>query len=135
MWTRAEINRNFKVFSWRYFLYSINPIVLDNIILHLDDVISGKLLMTSYQDKLYKKRQKYKTKSSYLKFRKLFRKLLVLETVLTFVQSLILTEINYKLLIPRFSSQQYYRLKISCCPGAKMLRWVPQTRYTLRPKK
>ena len=48
--------------------------------------------MTSYQDKLYKKRQKYKTKSSYLKLRKLFRKLLVLETVLTFVHSLILTE-------------------------------------------
>ena len=48
--------------------------------------------MTSYQDKPYKKRQKYKTKLSYLKLRKLFRKLLVLETVLTFVQSLILTE-------------------------------------------
>ena len=48
--------------------------------------------MTSYQDKPYKKKQKYKTKSSYLKLRKLFRKLLVLETVLTFVQSLILTE-------------------------------------------
>ena len=48
--------------------------------------------MPSYQDKLYKKRQKYKAKSSYLKLRKLFRKLLVLETVLTFVQSLILTE-------------------------------------------
>ena len=48
--------------------------------------------MTSYQDKPYKKRQKYKTKSSYLKLSKLFRKLLVLETVLTFVQSLILTE-------------------------------------------
>ena len=48
--------------------------------------------MTSYQDKPYKKRQKYKTKSSYLKLRKHFRKLLVLETVLTFVQSLILTE-------------------------------------------
>ena len=48
--------------------------------------------MASYQDKLYKKRQKYKTKSSYLKLRKFFRKLLVLETVLTFMQSLILTE-------------------------------------------
>ena len=48
--------------------------------------------MTSYQDKPYKKTQKYKTKSSYLKLRKLFRKLLVLETVLTFAQSLILTE-------------------------------------------
>ena len=48
--------------------------------------------MMSYQDKPYKKRQKYKTKSSNLKLRKLFRKLLVLETVLTFVQSLILTE-------------------------------------------
>ena len=48
--------------------------------------------MTSYQDKPYKKRQKYKTKSSYLKLRKLFRKLLVLETVLTFAESLILTE-------------------------------------------
>ena len=48
--------------------------------------------MTSYQDKPYKKRQKYKTKSSNLKLRKLFRKLFVLETVLTFVQSLILTE-------------------------------------------
>ena len=48
--------------------------------------------MTSYQNKLYKMRQKYKTKSSYLKLRKLFKKLLVLKTVLTFVQSLILTE-------------------------------------------
>ena len=48
--------------------------------------------MTSYQDKPYKTRQKYKTKSSYLKLRKLFRKLLVLETVFTFVQLLILTE-------------------------------------------
>ena len=41
--------------------------------------------MTSYRDKLYKKRQKYKTKSSYLKLRKLFEKLLVLENVLTFI--------------------------------------------------
>ena len=48
--------------------------------------------MTSYQDKLYKKRQKYKKKSSYLKLRKFYGKLLVLETVLTFVQSLILTD-------------------------------------------
>ena len=56
--------------------------------------------MTSYQDKLYKKRQKYKTKSSYLKLRKLYRKLLALKTVLTFVQSLILTENNLQTSYP-----------------------------------
>ena len=39
--------------------------------------------MTSYQEKLYEKRQKYKIKLRSLKLRKFLRKFLVLETVYT----------------------------------------------------